>query len=228
MTWIVTVRRMSIFFEKCSNNTSEEFTTFLRKNGISHITSALYHPSLKRVGRQSSAVLQAGHKEIRREDFYKLVGIIIHLGYRRIPEYCFAWSPSSLCFDPFVAQVMSRNHFEGLLTFLYIVDRVTEEKLREDEDKLAKVRPLIEHINEKCKEYYQPAAELSIDERLVRSKACFSFKQYICNKPTKWRFKLWCLCDAVTAYTSKFVVCRGKTGEIRTANGLVLADLQQL
>lgn len=141
------------------------------------------------------------YKGMTREDFYKLVGIIIHLGYRKIPRYHFAWSPSSLCFDPFVAQVMSRNHFEGLLTFLHIVDRFTEEKLREDEDKLAKVRvrPLIEHLNEKC-EYYQPAAELSIDERMVCSKARFSFKQYIRNKPTNWGFKLWCLCDAVTAY----------------------------
>ena len=82
-------------------------------------------------------------------DFYKLVGIIIHLGYRRFPPYHFAWSPSSLCFDPFDAQVMTCNHFEGLLTFLHIVDRVTEEKLYEYEDKLAKVRPLIEHSMKK-------------------------------------------------------------------------------
>ena len=88
--------------------------------------------------KEKKPIMYGYYKGMTREDFYKLVGIIIHLGYRRIPRYRFAWSPSSLCFDPFVAQVMSRHHFEGLLTFLHIVDRVTEEKLYEYEDKLAK------------------------------------------------------------------------------------------
>ena len=67
---------------------------------------------------------------------------------------------------------------------------------------------------------YQPDAEINIDERMVRSKACFSFKQYIRNKPTKWGFTLWCLCDSRTGYTVNFAVYRGKEGEILSANGL--------
>lgn len=69
-------------------------------------------------------------------------------------------------------------------------------------------------------ELYQPDAEISIDERMVKSKARFSFKQYIRNKPTKWGFKLWCLCDSRTGYTVNFSVYRGKEGEILSANGL--------
>ena len=44
-------------------------------------------------------------------------------------------------------------------------------------------------------ELYQPHRKVIIDERMVRSKARFSFRQYIRNKPTKWGFKLWCMCD---------------------------------
>ena len=55
---------------------------------------------------------------------------------------------------------------------------------------------------------------------MVRSKARFSYKQYIRNKPTQWGFKLWCLCDPHTGYTVRFAVYRGKEGEITSGNGL--------
>ena len=69
-------------------------------------------------------------------------------------------------------------------------------------------------------ELYQPDAEISIGERMVKSKARFSFKQYIRNKHTKWVFKLWCLYDSRTGYTFNFAVYRGKEGEVLSANGL--------
>ena len=55
---------------------------------------------------------------------------------------------------------------------------------------------------------------------MVRSKVRFSFKQYIRNKPTKWGFKLWCLCDSHNAYTVSFSVYRGKEGELTSGKGL--------
>ena len=65
---------------------------------------------------------------------------------------------------------------------------------------------------------------------MVRSKARFSFRQYIRNKPTKWGFKLWCLCDSHNRYTLSFSVYRGKNGEVRSPNGLgydVVVSLMQ-
>ena len=74
---------------------------------------------------------------------------------------------------------MSRNRFEGLMAFLHIVDSSTEQALVQSGDKLAKVHSLNDQLVEKCQMYYQPDVELSIDERMIRSKARFSFKQYI-------------------------------------------------
>jgi len=154
------------------------------------------------------------------EDFYKMVAIFIHLGYKKIPKYRLAWNSSSLCYDSYVAQIMSRNKFEALMAFLHVVDKEQEDQLRQDKDKLLKVRPLYDYINTQCQKFCQPGEELSIDERMVRSKAHFSFKQYIRNKPTKWGFKLWCLCNASNGYTVNFSIYRGKTGEIISGNGL--------
>ena len=164
------------------------------------------------------------------DDFYALVGIFVHLGYRKIPRYRLMWTPTSLCYDPLSSKVFSRNQFESFLSFLHIVDEDTEKKLKDEGDKLCKVRPLNDHIQKRCKELYQPHREVSIDERMVRSKARFSFRQYIRNKPTKWGFKLWCLCDSHNGYTSSFSVYRGKNGEVRSSNGLgydVVVSLMQ-
>ncbi len=159
-------------------------------------------------------------RKMEPHDFYNLVGILVHLGYRKIPRARLMWSPTSLCYDPLISKVMSRNRFDSLLTFLHLVDQDTEKSLHNNGDKLLKVRPLNDHIQQKCMQLYQPSREVSIDERMVRLKARFSFRQYIKNKPTKWGFKLWCLCDSRNGYTSAFSVYRGKHGEVRSGNGL--------
>ena len=164
--------------------------------------------------------MYAYFREMTPDNFYKVIGILIHLGYRKIPRPRLLWSPISLCFDPLVSQVLSRNKFESLLTFLHLVHEDTEKKLKEEGDKLHKVRPLYDYLSKRCEELYQPHREVSIDERMVRSKARFSFRQYIRNKPTKWGFKLWCMCDSHNGYTCAFSVYRGKHGEVRSENGL--------
>ena len=81
--------------------------------------------------------------------------------------------------------------------------------------------PPSNHLQERYLVLYQPDAEISINEWMVKSKARFSFyKQYIRNKPTKLCFKLWCLCDSQTGYTVNFVVYCGKEGEIFSKHDL--------
>ena len=81
-------------------------------------------------------------------------------------------------------ELMSRNRFETISTFLHVVKPSEETTLADDP--LKKVRPLYDDIKNKCLSYYQPLQEISVDERMVKSKARSKFKQYIRNKPTKW------------------------------------------
>ena len=75
------------------------------------------------------------------DDFYSLVGIFVHLGYRRIPCYRLMWMPTSLCYNPLISKVFSQNRFEldGYLSFLHVVIEDTEKKLKEEGDKLSKL-----------------------------------------------------------------------------------------
>ena len=67
----------------------------------------------------------------------------------------------------------------------------------------------------KCLELYQPLQQISVDERMVKSKARSKFRQYMKNKPTKWGMKYWVVAD-VTGYTLDFDLYVGKDAEYST------------
>ena len=58
---------------------------------------------------------------------------------------------------------------------------------------------------------YQPVKELSVDERMVKSRARCHMIQYMKNKPTKFGFKLWVVADP-SGYTidSMYTLARVK------------------
>lgn len=95
------------------------------------------------------------------EDFYVVFGVFAHLGYRKIPRYQLMWKPTSLCYDRLISKVFSRNKFGGYISFLHVVDEATEKRLITEGNKLAKVHPLYEHLQERCKDLYQPNREIS-------------------------------------------------------------------
>ena len=97
--------------------------------------------------------------------------------------------------------------------------KTQRKKLKDEGDKLYKVRPLNVYLQKCCKELYQPHREISIDEWFGRKHDSLFDSIYAIN-PKKWGFKLWCLCDSHDGYTSSFSAYRGKNGEVRSSNGL--------
>ena len=80
---------------------------------------------------------------------------------------------------------MTRLRYKSINAFLRVSPMVAA-----GEDRLTKIRYITDYLKQKCQEVYQPHRDLSVDERMVASKARFSFRQYIRDKPTKWGFKL--------------------------------------
>ena len=93
------------------------------------------------------------------------------------------------------------------MSFLKISNGRTEDP----DDKLSKARFLMEFMRRKCLKLFQPFQNVCIDERMVRNKGRYSFRQYIRDKPTKWGMKLWVLADSSTGYTYDFDVYLGKS-----------------
>ena len=64
--------------------------------------------------------------------------------------------------------------------------RLADNSNLDKEDRLAKVRPLIDKLNEQCLANYLPGQSVSIDESMVLNFGRHDCKQYMKNKPVKF------------------------------------------
>ena len=69
---------------------------------------------------------------------------------------------------------MPRNRFRALMAFLHVVDPSNEP----DGNKLRKINSLLEFFKDRCKELYQPRRNVTVDERMVKSRHRSGIRQF--------------------------------------------------
>ena len=82
-------------------------------------------------------------------------------------------------------------------------------------DKLYKVRPLLDILNEQFKGSYSPTQDQTIDKSMIKFKGRISFKQYMPTQPIKRGYNMWKRSDA-KGYVCQFELYTGKTIQINT------------
>ena len=104
-----------------------------------------------------------------------------------------SWPPEKSIFQvAFPSTVMSRDRFRAISSILHISDpekdAINDQKRgTEDYEPLQKVKPPLDIIRNTCKSIYHPKQHISVDERMVATKARFSIKQlFIVHEHQHW------------------------------------------
>ena len=152
-------------------------------------------------------------------ELFSYIGCLLLLSLLGVRNHRYGWSTKKAQTVVRLTELMTCAHYELIGTFLHLVTPTEEEEL--SENRLSKILPLYNYLKSRCSDLYQPNIQLSIDERMVKSKARTHFRQYLRNKLTKWGFKFWILAD-VTGYTVDFDLYIGKAAKISPKDSLMM------
>ncbi|KAM9857643.1 piggyBac transposable element-derived protein 4-like [Aulostomus maculatus] len=171
-------------------------------------------------------------KKLTVKDFYIFMSIIIFSGLVKVHHRSDYWKREWPYNFHFPREKMTRARFEAILWSLHLSNpNEDEENDRKKDtggyDRLFKIKPLYTDIVSACRTHFQPYRNISINERIVASKARIGFKQHMKDKPMKWGYKLFVLTDASTAYAWNFFVYTGRS-EVNPAHGLGYSSVMDL
>ena len=140
-------------------------------------------------------------------ELQKFIGILLFMSVEHFPSVRSYWH-SKFGYDP-VKSAMPVNRFEMIRSYLHFNDNSKHlPRDHSNHDRLHKIRPVIEQLN---KTFSSVAIDqrLSIDEQMCSTKIAHFLKQYLPNKPHKWGYKLYVLCNLM-GYAYRFEVYSGQ------------------
>ena len=117
------------------------------------------------------------------------IGMLLLTGYSPLPRRKLYWENTADVHNSAMADAMSRNRFEEILSVLHLSDNINLDK----NDKMAKVRPFYDMIVKRCIQNRPNSPDLSVDESMLPYYGRNNSKQRMQNKPVRTGYKMWVL-----------------------------------
>ena len=130
----------------------------------------------------------ADWKDVTVDEMRKFIGIMFAMGLVSLPSYKKYWSRDPIYKNHFFRNIMSREHFEPIMRILHFGDQP-----KFGDDRLAKIRMILDHFNKVMLEIITPDKKLSLNESMLWRERLM-FRQYIKNKCHKYGIKFYELC----------------------------------
>lgn len=144
-------------------------------------------------------------KEVTRNEMELFIGLLIWMGMVDMPSIESYWKTSLLYRNSVAPLAMPRNRFQSILRVWHFADNADCMA----NDRLCKVRPLIDLLIAKFQNARIPGENLVVDETMVPFRGRLKFRQYIPGKSHRYGVKLFKLCDE-KGYTYNISVYTGK------------------
>jgi len=164
-------------------------------------------------------------RETNSNEMQAYIALQIAMGLNNKPELPDYWGTYWLTANTF-CDIMSRNRYQLLTTFLHFCDNSTRvPRGEEGYDPLFKIRQVINIVDPRYQTAYVPDKELAIDESMIKFKGRIFFRQYMPAKPTMWGIKTFALCESNTGYALRFIIYTGKnTFEVDRSSKLTITE----
>ena len=127
---------------------------------------------------------------ILEHEMEQFLGIILLSGYHIIPQEKLYWSTQPDFRVEIVAKTMSRNRYLEIKKYSHFADNL---KLTAG-NKMSKISPLYDMMNENLVQFGVFHKLLSIDESMEPYYGRHSAKMFIRGKPIRFGYKIWCIC----------------------------------
>lgn len=164
----------------------------------------LYNTELKSVKRK--------FREIDADEFGRFLGLCLLQWQIRSPTIRKLFSKDPLYYHPIFGATMSGRRFEQILRCFSC------ELVEDTEDKLTKVRPLVDMMRKSFQEAFSPKKNLSLDESLLLFRGRLGFRQYIKIKAAKYGIEFFELTTS-DGYVLNFEIYEGKDSKTNELKG---------
>jgi hypothetical protein len=151
-------------------------------------------------------------KETNPQEMHAYVALQLSMGLVSKPYIEDYWNRNCISATPGFGEVMARNRFELLNSFLHFAD-VNDYIPRGEEgyDPMQKIRPILDIVDPTYLNVYCPGQKICIDETMIKFKGRLYFKQFMPAKPTRWGIKQFALSESKTGYLLKCLTYTGQS-----------------
>ena len=140
---------------------------------------------------------------LTKPELYGFLGISMMMGYHEVPLWKDYWKSEPDLMVPFISDAMPRDRFLQILSNIHINDNNAIPQ--GNKDKLYKLFPLINSLNDNFIMLHNVSRQVSIDESMIIFKGRSSLKQYNPMKPIKRGYKVWSMVG-MDGYLYKFEI----------------------